>query len=65
MQIELEERRQLVKLAVDNLKSAMQTCLNCEHFSEQREICLTYNQRPPARVIAFGCPAFRYIVVPF
>lgn len=33
------------------------TCLNCKHFNEQLELCNKFKSRPPARVIAFGCPA--------
>lgn len=31
-------------------------CLTCENFNEQLEICKLANQRPPVRVITFGCP---------
>ena len=31
-------------------------CLNCLNFDEKKEICNLCNQRPPARVIAYGCP---------
>lgn len=36
------------------------TCLNCKRFNEERELCTlcTPPARPPARVIAFGCPSF-------
>lgn len=36
------------------------TCVNCKQFNEDKELCLVCNppSRPPARVIAFGCPAF-------
>lgn len=41
------------------------TCVHCAHFTEA-ETCALANQRPPARVIAFGCPAFdRRADVPF
>lgn len=30
-------------------------CLNCIHFNEDDEICKWYKQKPPARVIAYGC----------
>lgn len=42
------------------------SCLSCVHFNEPTEICGVYNQRPPARVIANGCPAYiDYYEVPF
>lgn len=34
------------------------TCLNCIRFIENTEICALYSQRPPARVIAFGCSSY-------
>lgn len=35
-------------------------CLNCKHFSEAAETCaLSQGMRPPARVIVFGCPAYK------
>lgn len=30
-------------------------CLNCEHFTEEKEICRLFNVRPPAKVICYGC----------
>ena len=35
-----------------------QSCLNCEHFKEQNELCLLVNKRPPARVIVLSCNAW-------
>lgn len=36
------------------------SCLSCEYFIETPdEICDAYKQRPPARVIAFGCPTYK------
>lgn len=40
-----------------------ETCLSCGHFVEQTELCSMFKQRPPARIIAFGCP--NYDFVPF
>ncbi len=40
------------------------TCLNCERFKEDEEICEHYGQRPPARVIAFGCETY-LALIPF
>lgn len=34
------------------------TCCSCDHFNQASEICGKYNMRPPAKVIAFGCPAY-------
>lgn len=32
------------------------SCINCLNFKEDQEICVLANQRPPAKVIVFGCP---------
>lgn len=37
---------------------SMETCLNCQHFDEPSELCALAGQRPPARVIAHGCPMY-------
>ena len=39
------------------------TCLDCFNFQESTETCLLAGARPPARVLAFGCP--QYDNVPF
>lgn len=31
------------------------SCLSCTKFDERTELCEPYQQRPPARIIAFGC----------
>lgn len=31
------------------------SCINCVNFREQSELCGLAMQRPPARVIVFGC----------
>lgn len=49
------------QLVQNNLKS----CLSCGFFREKNgETCTAYPgppARPPARVIAFGCPAYEFI----
>lgn len=41
------------------LMDGTRTCLTCDHFKEVNgEVCGVYNQRPPARVIAFGCETY-------
>lgn len=42
------------------------TCLTCTHFLEhQGEVCQLAGQRPPARVIHEGCPAYEEDDIPF
>lgn len=38
------------------------SCITCNHFNEEHELCALAQGRPPARVIAFACP--RYDEVP-
>lgn len=46
--------REVARAVTDN----MSTCLNCLHFDEPSETCTLWKSRPPARVIAHGCPDF-------
>lgn len=41
---------------IKNSDPIYKSCLNCDNFNEQMELCKLVNQRPPARVIAYGCP---------
>jgi hypothetical protein len=47
-----------VKLAVlsilDQYTYPFQSCINCEHFTED-EKCKLFNTRPPAKIIVLGC----------
>lgn len=36
-----------------------QTCVSCEHFKKDGEICELANARPPAQVIADGCDSYK------
>jgi len=54
-----------LKEIVEKIKPIYKSCLNCEHFSEATEICKKYKQRPPARVIAYACPSYEDLEIPF
>lgn len=43
---------------IDELTKVVRSCLNCDRFDEPNEMCKLYNQRPPAKVIAFGCDSY-------
>lgn len=58
--VEVADR--LAKQITDGLKDAIKCCVNCEYFDEEKETCKQFGQRPPARVIAFGCEAFSDII---
>lgn len=57
--IELEAR--LAKLVANTIAEVspsnmlFQSCIVCEHFNNETEICAQFNVRPPARIIVFGC----------
>jgi len=60
-----EMRRTLNDVLANEIVAS--TCLSCIHFREQQgEVCGLYKMRPPARVIAFGCPEYTdNLEVPF
>lgn len=41
------------------------TCVECYQFDHHSEVCNMFRQRPPARVIAFGCEHFESDDIPF
>lgn len=34
------------------------TCVKCLSFDHEKEICRVAKSRPPAKIIAYGCPEF-------
>lgn len=46
-----------VELLVRELRP-LRCCIACAYFREADEFCEVAQCRPPARVIAFGCPAY-------
>lgn len=51
-----------IALAKVKPETLVQSCLTCDFFKEKEEVCTKYNnQRPPARIIAFGCPTYANI----
>jgi len=42
------------------------TCVTCEYWSHEKEICNLANARPPANVIADGCAKYKdFDEIPF
>lgn len=59
-----QEVRKMIADLLDSAKPGeiVRSCISCEHFVESQEGCKISNmQRPPARVIAFGCPKYENI----
>lgn len=40
-------------------------CVTCEHFDHNYEMCRLAGMRPPAKVIAYGCPSWQDEELPF
>lgn len=38
-----------------------QSCLQCMHWEDNKEMCKLFNQRPPAKVIVNGCKYHEFI----
>lgn len=36
-------------------RQVLQSCLNCESWDDDKETCMLFKERPPARVIVFSC----------
>ena len=41
------------------------TCVTCVHFNDEYEMCKLAGMRPPAKIIARGCPSWEDDGVPF
>lgn len=53
--------RESVKRSLDEIEpiEIFRSCLSCDHFVESQEACkISDMQRPPARIIAFGCTKY-------
>lgn len=51
--------KKITNILQENMDYPYKTCITCDHFLEQQEKCNLYDQRPPARVIAFGCDSYK------
>ena len=55
---------QAVQVAVDRVIKQPQTvpyqnCLNCEHWSNGKDLCGLYNAKPPTDIIVYSCPEYK------
>jgi len=58
--------RQHIDKALATPGGAVVSCLSCAEFDEPNEQCRKHSARPPARIIAFGCPDyFDFDEIPF
>lgn len=39
----------------------VKSCITCDNFNEEIEVCKKFNARPPARIIAFSCEGYANI----
>ena len=61
------DRQQMFSALVDTVKPAIiealeratMSCITCDHFDLPNECCKLNSQRPPAKIIAFGCECFQ------
>jgi len=67
----MKDRHEELKNLLNNVLTAMynqgafRSCLNCEHWKEDDEVCRVAGfKRPPAKIIAYGCDAHKD-VTPF
>jgi hypothetical protein len=49
--------REVARALGTHVDGKLRTCLTCANFDEPSEVCRLAGQRPPARVVAYGCPA--------
>lgn len=67
-QVSPQERANIIESISMRVSQAIancaRSCLGCEHFKDGDELCGLNGQRPPARIIAFGCEMFED-AVPF
>lgn len=64
---ELTAAIEAIQSASPSIVRSCVTCITCIFFDEKPEHCKFngYNQRPPARIIAFGCGKHMDEYVPF
>jgi hypothetical protein len=53
--------REKIRTAINEVLAnqiIISSCISCINFDEPSEICKVFKQRPPARIIAHGCPEY-------
>lgn len=62
--------KDLVQLAADVFHEHLidaqifRSCLNCDNYNKEADICNHYNAKPPAHVIVYSCKTSAYIQAP-
>jgi hypothetical protein len=72
-ELQMTEREQAIKalsstlceMLINILDTQLRSCLNCTRFELEREVCILYDQRPPARIIAKACERWESLELPF
>lgn len=54
-----------LKEILEKTKPIYRSCVNCEHWHENKEICELAKARPPARVIVYACERWVDMEIPF
>jgi len=47
------------------LRHRRKCCLTCVQFDQEREVCRLADQRPPVRVLVYGCASYEWDEIPF
>lgn len=56
----------IIANSLEQQKPVYISCLNCINFRETKEECGLAKQRPPARIIAYGCKMWEDVdLIPF
>lgn len=57
MQNDSEHRAYIIRQQEKTIDCQLwSSCVNCEFWDKKQELCVQYGARPPATVIAVGCP---------
>lgn len=57
----------MLSISLQDKDAFTESCVNCVNFDEPKELCRKFQQRPPARIIAYGCTDYEDVetTIPF